>query len=333
MIADSTTRNSRKPTRFSQLGSINVVRKHILLRVDSSSDASSLGGTTLHEYKQEDDSYGLKKVGTNSSLDSDLTVQSKFKVQFQLTPKEISLLRYTWNKMLVDEEIEHLELSLPIEGTIQVKQNQVSQVSSRYASMALSMFCISFYHILLSMEPDLEVMFPSLRHQAVSFSSVISLAISSLENLSVLDDYLTKLGNTHARILGIDPPQFELMGEAFIQTFHERFGTKFTHELEVLWIKLYMYLANSLLQNGLDPTLKLDSQVFLRSGVYTESVYTTDSDASSVNLRPKSDFRDSRTDSSFDTTSAYSARPEKPKLRQPKPLEKKQKKKRDCVIV
>uniref|UniRef100_A0A0L0P5X3 Globin domain-containing protein n=1 Tax=Candidozyma auris TaxID=498019 RepID=A0A0L0P5X3_CANAR len=338
MIADSTTRNLRKPARFSQLGNINVVRKHILLRVDSfTSDVSLLGGTTLNELRNEDDSYNLKKVGTNTSLDSNLTVQSKFKVQFHLLPKEISLLRYTWNKMLVDEELETQELSLPIEGLLTVQQEKhhlqpqsrqqaATILSSRYASMALSMFCISFYHTLLSMDPELELMFPSLRHQASAFASVISLAISSLENLSVLDDYLTKLGNTHSRILGIEAPQFELMGEAFIQTFHERFGTKFTHELEVLWIKLYMYLANSLLQNGMDPTLKLDSQVFLRPGVYTESIYA-DSDSSSLSLRAKTES------TTLDLASAFSVRLEKPR---PRPLvakPKKEKKKRDCVIV
>ncbi|PSK35199.1 hypothetical protein C7M61_004864 [Candidozyma pseudohaemuli] len=324
MIADTTTRNLRKPARFSQLSNINVVKKHILLRVDSMSLDVSLGGTTLNE-KHDDESYGLRKVGTNSSVDSNLTVQSKFKVSFQLSPREINLLRYTWNKMLVDEELETTELLLPIEGLIQVKQNQVT--SNRYASMALSMFCISFYHTLLLMEPELELMFPSLRHQAAAFASVISLAISSLENLSVLDDYLTKLGNTHSRILGIEAPQFELMGEAFIQTFQERFGTKFTHELEVLWIKLYMYLANSLLQNGMDPTLKLDSQVFSKSGVYTESVYTLDSDTSSLNLRAQSNF--SKMDSSFDAASTYSVQTKN----KAKPKDKKQKKKRDCVIV
>ncbi|QRG39358.1 hypothetical protein FDK38_003796 [Candidozyma auris] len=338
MIADSTTRNSRKPARFSQLGNINVVRKHILSRVDSfTSDVSSLGGTTLNESRNEDDSYNLKKVGTNTSLDSNLTVQSKFKVQFHLSPKEISLLRYTWNKMLVDEELETQESSLPIEGSLTVQQEkhhsqpqsrqQAATISSsRYASMASSMFCISFYHTLLSMDPELELMFPSLRHQASAFASVISLAISSLENLSVLDDYLTKLGNTHSRILGIEAPQFELMGEAFIQTFHERFGTKFTHELEVLWIKLYMYLANSLLQNGMDPTLKLDSQVFSRPGVYTESIYA-DSDSSSLSSRAKTES------TTLDSASAFSVRSEKPRPRPSVAKPRKEKKKRDCVIV
>lgn len=337
MIADSTTRNSRKPPRFSQLGNINVVRKHILLRTDSAgSELTSISSSVIQDSRFDEDNYGLRKVGTNASLDSNLTVQSKFKVQFQLHTREISLLRYTWNKMLVDEEIEHQELSLPIEGMISVDKGQnkallVTNTSSSYASMALSMFCISFYHTLLSMAPELEVMFPSLKHQASAFASVISLAIANLENLSVLDDYLTKLGNTHARILGIDPPQFELMGEAFIRTFHERFGNKFTHELEVLWIKLYMYIANSLLQHGIDPHLKLESQVFQRSGVYNESVYTSDSDASSYTLRGNSDFRDARTESSLDLYSVFSSKPEK--VKPTAKAGKKQKKKRDCVIV
>lgn len=108
------------------------------------------------------------------------------------------------------------------------------------------------------MDPKLERLFPSIKHQAVAFAGVMSLTISQLENLSTMNDYLEKLGKRHSRILGIEPAMFEMMGEALIQTFHERFGNKFSHDLEILWIKLYLFLANSLLQFGIDPVLKLN---------------------------------------------------------------------------
>lgn len=134
--------------------------------------------------------------------------------------------------------------------------SQIKQMST--STVALSLFCRQFYGNLLAMSPGLEGYFPLIKHQAVAFAGVVSLAILQLDNLSSLDEYLTKLGKRHTRILNIEPEHFELMGEALIKTFIERFGIKFNHELEVLWIKLYMYLSNSILQYGQDPKLKLN---------------------------------------------------------------------------
>lgn len=124
-------------------------------------------------------------------------------------------------------------------------------------TIASSLFCRQLYFNLLSKDQTLEKMFPSIKHQAANMAGILSLTISQLENLSNLDEYLSKLGKLHSRILNIEECHFKLMGEAFVQTFQERFGSKFTKELENLWIKLYLYIANTLLQTGIDPILKL----------------------------------------------------------------------------
>lgn len=67
---------------------------------------------------------------------------------------------------------------------------------------------------------------------------------------------MSNLGKRHARILGIDPPHFELMGIALLKTFKDRFGVNFSLELERCWARLYTYLANSILQFGIDPVIK-----------------------------------------------------------------------------
>lgn len=208
--------------------------------------------------------YKLNRVASRESMSSQFSVESRYHVTLELSPKEISLLRYMWNRMLGEEsEAEppatERRSTLPIPGSLwnQAKEKPLPSVTKAHHQFgASSTFCSQLYLNLLSMDPNLETAFPSLRHQAVSMAGVLSLAVNSLENLSSLDSYLVTLANRHSRVLGIEPPQFEMMGEAFIQTFHERFGTRFTHELEVLWIKFYMYLANSLLQFGVDPVMK-----------------------------------------------------------------------------
>lgn len=198
------------------------------------------------------DSYQLSKINTNSSSNSAISAAEQRKVSLQLNPREIASVRHTWNKMLSETN---------------------GAETDRLAVLALSTFCSQLYINLLEMDPLLEVAFPSLRHQAALMAGLILSAVNLLENLSEMDDYLVGLGKRHSRILGIEPPQFELMGEALIQTFHERFGTRFTHELEVLWIKLYMYLANSLIQFGVDPVLKLE-RLILHESVSTIALLT-----------------------------------------------------------
>ena len=230
--------------------------------------------------------------------------------------------RDSCNCMLVDDA--EPKISLP--GAF-ARPKKMAQLSLH----ALSTFCTQLYLNLLSMDPELEQAFPSLRHQAVSMAGVMSLAVNSLDNLSSLDAYLEQLGKRHLRILGIEPFQFEMMGEALVQTFVQRFGSKFTQQLEVLWIKFYMYLANTLLQFGLDPVLRLEPgapQVFPRQ-LRPESVFSGDT-LSLLNLAR-------RVSQSTGLTEVLSVleKSAAPKVRAP-PAQKRRlrlKKKSDCVIV
>ncbi|AAS50570.1 ABL201Wp [Eremothecium gossypii ATCC 10895] len=125
-------------------------------------------------------------------------------------------------------------------------------------TIASSLFCAQFYANLLDMDANLEKLYPSIKHQAVAYAGVLTTAISHLENLSLMDGYLSDLGKRHNRILGIEPPHFELMGIAFLKTIQDRFGIYCTIELTETWSRLYSYLANSILQFGIDPVLELN---------------------------------------------------------------------------
>lgn len=212
-----------------------------------------------------DHNYNLVRMDTERSIDSHFSLQQQYRVSLQFTPRESALVRHSWLEMLVDEPLHRTGAASSIPGAFpvfdgeQVQKNGPSTAQRRTGStqMALSLFCQQLYANLLAMDPRLESLFPLMRHQAVAFAGVVSFAVLQLENLSVLDEYLMTLGKRHARVLGIEPASFELMGEALVQTFHERFGGRFSHELEILWIKLYLYLANLILQFGIDPVLRL----------------------------------------------------------------------------
>lgn len=198
--------------------------------------------------------YNLERVQTTMSYTEEfLENPVQYRAQLNLSQHEIDMVRYTWNKMLMEDKSNRpnrMPGQFPDLGFTPITE------TPNCSSVSLSLFCRQLYMNLLARDPELEKMFPSIKHQSISFAGVMTLIVSQLENLSVLQSYFTSLAKKHSRVLGIEPPQFELMGEALIQTFKERFGNQFTLELEILWIKVFLFLANSLMQMGIDPVLK-----------------------------------------------------------------------------
>ncbi len=195
-------------------------------------------------------------------------------VELDLTDHEKSILRETWQYLMDDTYVNDVGSAAAGSTGAKVikhpKRPDMIRITMNNASsgIASTIFCRQFYGTLLSTAPYLEEMFPSIRHQAVAFAGVLATAITQLDHIDILADYLTSLAKRHSRILNIEPVHFDLMGQAFIQTLSDRFQHDFTLELEDAWVKLYSYLANKLLQDGIDPIVphllyKMPSQTSL----------------------------------------------------------------------
>ncbi|GAV55352.1 hypothetical protein ZYGR_0AS06760 [Zygosaccharomyces rouxii] len=237
------------------------------------------------QFSEHSDVYTLSRMSTATSRSS-LLQTVRYRIVLRLNPRERNLIRDSWAMILNDDstnniaaysKIKHTQnkglMKPPLNMSVNSPQkmgrftthsrqgstnsNHVVEPKTGVRSNAFtsSLFCSQFYANLLSMEPSLEQIFPSTKHQAVAFAGVLTAAISNLENLQVLEAFLNGLGKRHSRILGIEPPHFELMGVAFLRTLQDRFGVHCTVELEDAWSKLYSYLANSILQFGIDPIL------------------------------------------------------------------------------
>ncbi|QLG72325.1 hypothetical protein HG535_0D00320 [Zygotorulaspora mrakii] len=248
------------------------------------SDIISNGVSRIQSHDSSlDDAYHLQRISTTESLGSSVLDRIRYKIVLKLNPKEKQLVRESW-EMILNEDVTSKQLKpkphtgktfnvsnlLPMSSSTSEKNSESdsSVVSASHVpepkgntisrTFASSLFCSQFYANLLSMDPDLERMFPSIKHQATAFAGVLNAAISNLENLRAIEGYLISLGKRHARILDIEPPHFELMGIAFLKTLQDRFGVHCTIELEEVWSRLYSYLANSILQFGIDPVLQLN---------------------------------------------------------------------------
>ncbi|GAV50445.1 hypothetical protein ZYGR_0U03010 [Zygosaccharomyces rouxii] len=237
------------------------------------------------QFSEHSDVYTLSRMSSATSRSS-LVQSVRYRIVLKLNPRERNLIRDSWAMILNDDSTNNIAayskikqtqnkalMKPPLNMSVNSPQkmgrftahsrqgslnsNHVVEPMTGVRSNAFtsSLFCSQFYANLLSMEPSLEQMFPSTKHQAVAFAGVLTAAISNLENLQVLETFLNGLGKRHSRILGIEPPHFELMGVAFLRTLQDRFGVHCTVELEDAWSKLYSYLANSILQFGIDPVL------------------------------------------------------------------------------
>ncbi|AQZ10110.1 hypothetical protein BZL39_B00330 [Zygosaccharomyces parabailii] len=138
--------------------------------------------------------------------------------------------------------------------------NDKLENATRSNALTSSLFCSQIYWNLLLMAPQMEQLLPTTKHQPMALAGLLTVAINNLDNLEVLADYLIGLGKTHSRILGIGVVHFELMGIAFLKTLQDTFGVHCTDELEQVWSKLYSYLANSILQYGVDPILQVKAE-------------------------------------------------------------------------
>lgn len=174
---------------------------------------------------------------------STISTQKSYNVTLKLKPREIEMLKKSWSIVTsTDADSNNHEFN--------------SQSFTQY------LFCIQFYNNLMAMDPLIERLVPNIKHQASAFANVLSSTINTLDDLSKMKESLSNLGRLHARILGIDSPYFKTMGNALIKTFQDWFGNspeKFPIELEEAWIKLYCFLANSILQGGIDPIIEYNN--------------------------------------------------------------------------
>lgn len=233
---------------------------------------------------------------TNWMPNSFVVSKKRYKISLKLKTHEIELLRRSWAIVTSNEARANDTGGLERQGTRDSSVNgmKLAQTATNASSGSLTLnntstnnttggnlpaskaavpsfntaafssflFCIQFYNNLIGMDPEIERLIPSIRHQASAFAGVVSVAISTLEDLSKMKESLLNLGHLHARILGIDPPYFKIMGEALIKTFQDWFGNSpesFPLELEEAWIKLYCFLANSIIQGGIDPMIEYNA--------------------------------------------------------------------------
>ncbi|CCH61965.1 hypothetical protein TBLA_0G00140 [Henningerozyma blattae CBS 6284] len=280
-----------------KLNSKKIVIKNLISTAVNNDNINETTNEIINEITNNSipNSIPSKSITSRSEI-TDITTSFdgiRYKIVLQLNPREIQLLRDSWALMLSEETppntfsyYYHKLIGDPKRNarrsTLQNKSddeelmtNNVPRSNNKLDSndplsnvpikrgptfTTGSLFCHQFYENLVAMDPELEQLFPTLKHQSSAFAGVLNNAMLNLENLESMEGYLSNLGKRHSRIFGIETPYFELLGVAFLKTLQDRVGSLYTFELERTWSRLYSYLANSILQFGIDPVLKIDTK-------------------------------------------------------------------------
>ncbi|KAG7886343.1 hypothetical protein KL936_005021 [Ogataea polymorpha] len=214
--------------------------------------------------------------------------QPRIKVSLTLTSREIDLLKTSWSKVISSSPsgsdtprvstLSHIPSAKgSLRGTPQKQSRSINiGTTNSGSSFASSLFCIQLYENFIARDPLIEKLIPSIKHQASAFAGVINVAMSTLDDLSRMNESLESLGRLHSRILGIEPEYFQTMGEVLIKTFRDRFSSDmadgFSLETEEAWIKLYCFLANSIIQGGIDPIINYEADKSEQSSLVSSQI-------------------------------------------------------------
>lgn len=90
----------------------------------------------------------------------------------------------------------------------------------------------------------------TIHEQLKAFNEILSFTVMYMSTPEVLDECMQEFLRENPRIITIGVQYLEPMGVALIQTFRQWLGKgKFHPGLETLWIKVYVYVANSILSH------------------------------------------------------------------------------------
>ncbi|WLF76966.1 hypothetical protein PVL30_000673 [Lodderomyces elongisporus] len=85
------------------------------------------------------------------------------------------------------------------------------------------------------------------KHHSEIFADCLQFVISNVQDASLVDEFLYQFVQENQRFASMAVQYLEPMGNAFITTFKQVLNTSWTSVLELVWIKVFVFIANSIL--------------------------------------------------------------------------------------
>ena len=131
-------------------------------------------------------------------------------------------------------------------------QNELQAIRDSFGQVRQDMGAQSvfFYEALFRRAPEFRKLFrEDIEGQGMKFMTTLEAIIEKLDQEMAVDEEYTNLGRKHAG-LGIKASQFEVMGEALIDTLRNVLGDDLTLELEASWRKAYALVSANMIRRG-----------------------------------------------------------------------------------
>ncbi|MDD0853905.1 globin family protein [Halobacteriovorax sp. GB3] len=108
-----------------------------------------------------------------------------------------------------------------------------------------------FYEFLFQDYPQARPLFENVNMEAQKkqLLGALVLAVDNLDNPEKLRDYLLKSGKRHVGY-GVEEDHYPLVGQTLLKTFAHFFQDKWTNELQNEWIKVYEFIANTMIEGA-----------------------------------------------------------------------------------
>ncbi len=128
----------------------------------------------------------------------------------------------------------------------QVMMAQVQHSWQRIAPMGADAGKL-FYQHLFTADPSLRQLFKGdMEQQAAKLVQMIDVAVSKLNDLTVLLPALENLGRRH-RGYGVLPAHYQVVGAALLLTLAQGLGGAWTPEVSTAWEKIYEFIADTMI--------------------------------------------------------------------------------------
>lgn len=101
-----------------------------------------------------------------------------------------------------------------------------------------------FYKNLFEQDPSLQPMFKGdMQAQAQKLTTMITAAVSKLDDLDTLVPILQDLGKRHGGY-GVLPQHYDTVGAALLKTLEQGLGDDFTPQTKQAWVSVYGVMSN-----------------------------------------------------------------------------------------
>ncbi|KAI5960151.1 uncharacterized protein KGF55_004874 [Candida pseudojiufengensis] len=129
---------------------------------------------------------------------------------------------------------------------------ELHNIKTSWSKTNKDQFYNKLYSNLLDQNRSLRQIFNNddliIKEHSNIFADLFNFVINNIDDNQLLDEFLYQFVNENQRFANLAVKYLESMGNALITTFKQVLNTYWTSVLELVWIKVYVFVANSILQ-------------------------------------------------------------------------------------